>query len=203
MNKQTRTAIILPSLYVTIAILSNISSLRIITVLGASMDAGTLLYPFSFTVRDLIHRSMGAAASRLTIMAATVLNALAFVVFWVVAHMPPDGKVGAQTEFGHVLLPGARIVIGSTVGMCVSELLDTEVYRVVERVLGERHLWARVAVSNLVSIPVDSFLMCFIAFAGRMPVSVLLEITAVNIVLKYVITAFSINWIYFVRKEGQ
>ena len=77
-----RAAIMLPSLYVTITILSNISSLRIITVLGASMDAGTLLYPFSFTMRDLIHRALGTMAARLTILLATVLNTLAFVVFW-------------------------------------------------------------------------------------------------------------------------
>lgn len=195
-----RAAIMLPSLYVTITILSNISSLRIITVLGASMDAGTLLYPFSFTMRDLIHRALGTMAARLTILLATVLNTLAFVVFWIVSNVPPDPQVGEQTEFGNVLLPGARIVLGSTIGMCVSELIDTEIYNAVRRRLGERHLWARVAVSNAFSIPIDSFIMVFIAFAGTMPLSVLIEITGVNIIIKYIVSAFSLFWIYGVRR---
>ena len=43
-------------LYVVVGMLSNISSLRIINILGISMDAGTLLYPLTFTLRDLIHK---------------------------------------------------------------------------------------------------------------------------------------------------
>ena len=44
-------------IYVVIGMLSNISSLRIVEVLGISMDAGTLLYPLTFTLRDLIHKN--------------------------------------------------------------------------------------------------------------------------------------------------
>lgn len=196
-----RAAICLPSLYITIAILSNISSLRIVTVMGASMDAGTLLYPFSFTIRDLIHKFLGAAAARTTILAATALNALAFGVFWLVARLPADAQVGPQTEFGIVLLPGARIVLGSTVAMCVAELLDTEIYSMVHRRFGERHKWLRVALSNLISIPVDTVVMTAIAFVGRYPMSVLIEITIINIVIKYVVTAISIHWIYFGKED--
>ena len=196
-----RAAVFLPALYVTVAILSNISSLRIITVLGLTMDAGTLLYPFSFTIRDLIHKALGVGAARATIMMATVLNALTFVVFWIAAKLPADADTGPQTEFGEVLLPGARIVLGSTIAMCAAELIDTEIYAMVHRRFGERHKWARVALSNLISIPVDTVLMTLVAFAGRYPTKVLVEITLVNIALKYAVTAFSINWIYFVKSD--
>ena len=37
---------------------------KITEVAGFSMDAGTLVYPFTFTLRDLVHKTVGAKAAR-------------------------------------------------------------------------------------------------------------------------------------------
>ena len=42
--------------YLSLQIFSDIGSLKIIKLFGYSIDGGTFLYPFTFTIRDLIHR---------------------------------------------------------------------------------------------------------------------------------------------------
>ena len=46
--------------YVTTGLVSNIMSLRIVTVAGWAIDAGTFAYPLAFTLRDLIHKPVDA-----------------------------------------------------------------------------------------------------------------------------------------------
>ena len=57
-----------------------------------------------------------------------------------------------------MLAPLWRITIASIIAEVVSELVDTEVYHWFVRRVTTRHQWARVAVSNAVSIPIDNVL---------------------------------------------
>jgi uncharacterized PurR-regulated membrane protein YhhQ (DUF165 family) len=57
-------AVIVSALYIAAQILADITSLKIITFAGLSMDAGTLIYPITFTLRDLVHKSAGIRVAR-------------------------------------------------------------------------------------------------------------------------------------------
>ena len=50
----TAAPIIVISAYIAAQMMADISSLRIIMIAGLSMDAGTLIYPLTFTLRDMI-----------------------------------------------------------------------------------------------------------------------------------------------------
>lgn len=74
-------SIVLAVLYVTISMLSNITSLRIISIFKFSMDAGTLFYPITFTLRDMIHKKDGKKSAVFTIWFAAILNLFMFFAF--------------------------------------------------------------------------------------------------------------------------
>ena len=187
------------ALYVAAQVLADITSLRILTIAGFSVDGGTLIYPLTFTLRDLIHKVGGATAARMAIFTAAGINLGMVGLFWLVGVLPPDLSVGPQTAFADLLGPVARIVAASIVAEVVSELLDTEAYRWWVRRLGERHQWGRVLVSNGVAIPVDSALFVTIAFAGVLPTEVVVSIFWANVIVKGVVGLASIPLIYTVR----
>ena len=56
--------------YVAAQMLSDIMSLKIALVAGFSIDAGTFIYPITFTLRDLVHKLLGRKAARTLIIAA-------------------------------------------------------------------------------------------------------------------------------------
>lgn len=192
---------IVSAAYIAAQMLSDIASLRIVVIAGFSVDAGTLIYPFTFTLRDLVHKTGGIKTARVLVIAAAVINLLMAGLFWLVAKLPPDMNLGAQLEFGRVLAPVWRIVIASIVAEVASELVDGEVYQLWVNKMGQKLQWMRVLTSNSVSVPLDSALFCGLAFVGRMPFAVVVSIFVANIIAKGLTTLVSLPMIYFVRER--
>ena len=68
--------IVVISVYVAAQLLSDIASLKITLIAGFSVDAGTFIYPLTFTIRDLIHKRLGKSAARTVIILAASVNLL-------------------------------------------------------------------------------------------------------------------------------
>jgi uncharacterized integral membrane protein (TIGR00697 family) len=188
--------------YVAAQVLADIASLRIIEVAGFAVDAGTLVYPFTFTLRDLIHKMAGKTAARTVILTAAVVNIGMAVLFWVTSRLPAADTAPQTVLFGDVLAPVWGIVVASILAEVVAEFIDTEVYSAWVRRLGERHQWGRVLSSNAVAIPVDSAVFVGVAvLTGVFPTVVAWSIFWVNVVVKGAVTLVSIPWIYLVRPD--
>lgn len=166
------------------------------------MDAGTLIYPLTFTLRDLAHKKIGAQGTRILIFAAAGINLFMAGLFWLVAYLPGDPIVGEQAEFAKVLAPVWRIVIASIIAEVIAELLDTEIYRFWVVRITRKYQWMRVLASNAVGIPVDSAIFCFIAFWGTFPPAVVLAIFWSNVIVKGIVTVLSIPGIYLVKEDN-
>jgi len=152
-------------------------------------------------LRDLVHKTAGIKASRTLIVTAAILNLLMAGLFWLTSILPPDLAVGPQETFGQVLSPVWRIVFASIVAEVIAELVDTEGYRLwVERVT-HKYQWARVLVSNALSIPLDSVLFSWLAFGGILPNAVVWSIFISNVIIKGLTTLVSLPGIYLVKEN--
>ena len=195
--------VVVIGLYIAAQMMSDIMSLRILAIGGLAVDGGTLVYPLTFTLRDMIHKVAGVRAARTAIFLAAGVNLGMAGLFQLVAWLPADTMTGPQDEFGMVLGAVWRIVIASIIAEVIAELIDTEVYRAWTRQFKERMQWGRVLSSNAVAIPVDSFLFTAIAFAGILPFVVMREIFFTNLLVKGVVTILSIPLIYAVKPPPQ
>ena len=196
-----RAIAVVSSLYVASQMLADIASLRILSIGGFSVDGGTLIYPFTFTLRDMVHKVAGIGVARTLIITAAIVNVVMAGLFWIVGQLPPDSFVGPQLEFVAVLSPIWRIVAASIIAEVIAELIDGETYERWVNRFGSRWQWTRVLASNAVSVPLDSILFSFIAFAGVLPWPVVWSIALSNIIIKGLVTVISMPWIYFVRGE--
>lgn len=186
--------------YVAAQVLADVASLRIVEVAGYAVDAGTLIYPFTFTLRDLVHKIAGKAAARVVIVTAAVVNVGMAGLFWVTSSLPAADTAPQTVHFGDVLAPVWGIVLASILAEVVSELIDTEVYSAWVRRFGRRHQWGRVLSSNAVAVPVDSGVFVGLAVVvGVFPTAAAWSIFWVNVVVKGIVTLVSIPWIYLVR----
>jgi hypothetical protein len=104
-----------------------------------------------------------------------------------------------------VLGPLWRIVLASIVAEVVAELIDTEVYHWWVTRVTEKQQWARVLLSNGISVPVDSALFAVLAFGAvpgladhalTLPWSAVWQIFTVNLGIKLFVTLLSIPLIY-------
>lgn len=201
-NRSIQAIVIVSALYISAQIFADITSLRILFLFGFSIDAGTLVYPFTFTLRDMVHKVAGRQAARTLIILAAIVNLFMAGLFWLAASLPADLAVGDQLEFGHVLSPVLRIVLASIIAEVVSELTDTEIYQLWVKFRGHKQQWMRVISSNAISVPLDSAVFVTIAFLGTMPVSVVWSIFWANVLVKGIVTLISIPGIYMVRESS-
>ncbi len=204
--------ILVSAAYIAAQMLADIMSLKIVPFAGFSMDAGTLIYPLTFTLRDLVHKVAGKRGARVLIVAAGAINLLMAGLFWLVSRFPYDPAAGPQPDWDGVLAPVWRIVLASIVAEVVAELTDTEIYDLWVTRVTRRFQWLRVLLSNSVSVPLDSLIFCWGAFGdfmpaswgvfgGGLPAGVVWSIFVANVLLKGAVTLVSLPLIYVVRKE--
>ena len=192
----SRLAVVVVAAYAAAQMLSDIASLKIGVVAGFAVDMGTFIYPITFTLRDLVHKTLGKQAARTLIVSAGAINVLmAGYLMWA-ASVPGDPNWGLNEAFGAILAPVWRIVVASIIAEVVSELIDTEIYHWFVTSITRRYQWARVLSSNSVSVPIDNIIFAVGAFGFVLPWSVVWEIFWFNLIVKYAVTLVSLPLIY-------
>jgi hypothetical protein len=124
------------------------------------------------------------------------------VFFQFAAWLPQEPSWGMGEEFAAILGPVWRIVIASIVAEVISELIDTEVYHFWVSRITRKYQWARVLISNAVSIPIDSLIFCWGAFGLTLPNSVVWSIFFTNVIVKGLVTVVSLPAIYLVKEKN-
>lgn len=201
----SRVAIAAVGAYIGAQVIADVTSLKIGHVAGRAVDMGTFIYPITFTLRDLVHKSLGRRAARTLVLTAAVVNLFMALYLQWAARAPSDPSYPLGPEFSAVLAPLWRITIASIIAEVVSELTDTEVYHWFVTKVTTAHQWARVAVSNAVSVPIDNVLFCVLAFGAipglrdhplTLPWPDVWDIFVVNVAVKALVSAASLPLIY-------
>jgi uncharacterized integral membrane protein (TIGR00697 family) len=198
----TMAGVVVIAAYISAQMLADIMSLKIALVAGFSIDAGTAVYPITFTLRDLVHKLLGRRVARTLVITAAVINLAMAGLFAFAAWLPPDPAVGEQIAFATVLTPVWRIVLASITAEVIAELTDTEIYHLWVTRITRRFQWLRVLTSNAVSVPLDSLVFCWGAFGGVYENAVVWSIFLANVIVKGAVTLVSLPGIYLVR-EGR
>ena len=201
----SRIGIAAVGVYVGAQVIANITSTKIGVFTGRAVDMGTFIYPITFTLRDVVHKTLGKQIARTVVLTAAAVNLfLALYLQWV-ARAPTHASYPLGPEFKAVLAPLWRITAASILAMVVSELIDTEVYSWFVRRITRRMQWARVAVSNAVSVPLDNLVFAVGAFGSipflrddplTLPWAAVWDIFVVNLTIKALVSAVSIPLIY-------
>jgi len=204
-----RIAVVVVAAYAAAQMIADITSVKIGTVAGLAVDMGTFIYPITFTLRDLVHKVLGKKNAQALIIVAAVINLLMVLYTAWAASVPvdplsdPDGSFGAA--YSMVFGPLWRITIASILAEVVSELVDTEAYHWFVTRITRRKQWARVLVSNAISVPIDNAIFAIGAFGAlpllqdhflTVPWAVVGEIFIFNLLVKFAVTLVSLPMIY-------
>lgn len=201
----SRVAVAAVGAYVGAQVIADVASLKIGSVADRAVDMGTFVYPITFTLRDVVHKALGKRAARALVVTAAVVNVVMALYLQWAARAPSDVSYPLGPEFEAVLAPLWRITMASILAEVVSELVDTEVYHWFVRRVTTRHQWARVAVSNAVSVPLDNVIFAVGAFGAlpgladhalTLPWEAVWDIFVVNLTVKALVSAVSVPLIY-------
>lgn len=176
-----------------------------------AMTCGVLLWPLEFVMTDVVNEFYGPKAVRRISYIAVALISYAYLMFFMAMNTSPDGfwvssnrssgVPDMQSAFSAVFGQGMRIIIGSLVAFLVSQIVDVTIFHRIKRITGEKHVWLRATGSTIVSQLVDSYIVLFIAFAGKFSWQRILAIGMMNYTYKFIMAIALTPLIYLMDKR--
>ena len=189
--------------YVAVQLVADIASLRDLTLFGFGVNAFSIAYPLTFTLRDMAHKLAGPHIARTLIIAAAVIYLIVQAFFAIISGLPPEMTPEESAALGQLLSPEWRFLLAAVVASVLSQLVDTEVYtRWVNRFGGE-HQWGRVLVSNAIGIPLDRIIFLLIAFLGAWSGDEFVAAFVGTTIVRLVFGIISIPGVYLVEEHSE
>ena len=188
---------ILMVFFVLVLVLSNIaSSAKIIDwgiqlgPLPLSFDAGTLLFPISYILGDVITEVYGFKRARRIIWIGFWALIFSAGVFWLVQALPGEeiwqANVG-QEAYNLILgsMSSGGIILASLAGYFAGSFSNATLMAVLKLLTKGKLLWTRTIGSTLVGEAVDTFPFILVASAlGVFPWGLFWSLTVTNYIFK-------------------
>ena len=192
-------------LFVTTLLVSNIVSVKIVSVGWLTFDAGTVLFPLAYIVGDIITEVYGYRRTRRLIYNGVAALALMTLTFWVVQLLPADGSWTGQAAFESTLGVVWRLAIGSVTALFVGEIMNAYVMGRMKVASRGRGLWRRMVSSSLAGNALDTVIFSTIAFAGTIPMTsfwqLIVTVFLIKMAVEIMVSPLTMHLIARVKKR--
>lgn len=173
----------LTALSVAVLILSNIASVKLVTLAGITIDAGTLLFPLAYIVGDIIAEIYGYRMARRIVLIGAGSLLLMSATLMAVQYLPSSSFFDGQAAYERILGVAPRIAIASLAAYILGELSNAFVLARL-KASHKKQLWGRLIGSSVVGEALDTVTFSVIAFAGVLPITELLWLIGTVYLLK-------------------
>lgn len=215
MNKKLIwTIVFLIGAYTVAQAVADVAATKFVQMWGIALPAGSIMFALTFTLRDLVHKRLGRDWARAAIVFAAIANIVQAIYLQWMANMPAPPFVDPEytLAWSNIFALVPSITIASIIAEVVSELCDTEVYHFwLHKMIDERGWpqWTAVVASNVVALPIDSFIFATLAFTllplllggESLPIGAALTLVVGQIAWKAAVTAVSLPTIYLVKRK--
>ena len=186
------------ALFVAVLIVSEITSTKLIHI-GPFRTAGAIiLFPIAYIVSDVLTEVYGYARARRVMWVGFGALILMSAVLTIVQYLPAAPIWNNQAAYESVLGFVPRISIASIIAYWVGGFANDFVLAKMKIWTKGKMLWSRTIGSTVVGQAVDSFLFIGIAYYGRLPMSVILQIALTQYGLKLAYESLATPFTYFV-----
>lgn len=149
-------------------VFANLFDPRIVNIFGLITDAGTIIFPLTFLLSDLITEVYGYKQARQAIWTAFLFNFLFIVYSQIVIHLPNPPYPTHNDVFTTLFTMDARIMLASWISYLCAEPLNSYVLAKLKIKTHGRFMSFRFVSSTVVSSVVDSCIFGVMAFYGTM-----------------------------------
>ncbi|MEI8130615.1 MAG: queuosine precursor transporter [bacterium] len=170
--------------FVSILLISDVASSKIVDLKWFTFDGGTLLFPLSYIFGDVLTEVYGYKRSRQTIWLGFAMTLLMSIIFIVVGKLPPAAGWDNQAAYDAILGLTPRIVIASLIAYFAGEFSNSYILAKMKIWTKGKMLWARTIGSTIVGELLDSMLFIVIAFWGVFPTSLIVTLIVSNYIFK-------------------
>lgn len=171
---------ILLALYCACLIISNVLASKVFALGPLTLPCGVILFPVVYILNDVLAEVYPLAKVRKGIFIGFGLNLLAVVCFEIAVILPGYG----DNIFGQLLGSSWRVLLASFAAYLVGSSVNAQIMNHMHTRDGEKFLFWRCVASTVIGESIDALIFCSIAFAGLMPIKVLVIMIASQAAIK-------------------
>lgn len=204
-KKQLHIYEMLAGLFVMTLIVSNIASVKVVAIGPLVFDAGTILFPLSYIVGDIVTEVYGYRKMRSLLYVGVVSLILTMTTFWVVQILPASPDWPNQVAYESILGVVWRIVLASVTALFLGEIMNAYVMARMKVRSKGKNLWVRMISSSVVGSAIDTVVFSTVAFLGTMPFDALAQLMItvflIKITTEVIVSPLTIKIINIVKRR--
>jgi len=158
---------LLINLFVVALMVSNLVAPKMVAIGDRRISAALILFPVTYIFGDIFTEVYGYAASRRAIWTGFIASAVLAVMGFIVVLLPPAPEWRDQQAFETVFYSVPRVIAGSLLAYWCGEFANAYVMAKVKLITNGKRLWMRTIASTAVGQLVDTTIVIFFVFYGR------------------------------------
>lgn len=139
---------------------------RLIELGGFVTDGGTLLFPLTFLITNVIVEVYGYKHARRAIWAGFMFNMLFLAYGHLITLFPAPEYYTRWNNFDQVIAVNGRVVLAAVMGYLCAEPLSIYLVAKTKIWCAGRKMALRFGLSTAVAVGVETFVFCSLAFGG-------------------------------------
>ncbi len=155
--------------YAMVMVLANWFDPRLVSLGGFVTDAGTLIFPLTFLLSDIITEVYGYRHARRTIWIGFLFNAIFILYGQIVIHLPGPSYAHQNKLFSELLGFDTRIIFASAISYLCSEPINSLLMAKLKLQFQGRYISLRFLSSTFFASGLDSCIFSLLAFYGQIP----------------------------------
>jgi hypothetical protein len=204
-KKQLHIYEMLAGLFVMTLIVSNIASIKVVAIGPLVFDAGTILFPLSYIVGDIVTEVYGYSKMRSLLYVGVVSLILTMTTFWVVQILPASPDWPNQVAYESILGVVWRIVLASVTALFLGEIMNAYVMARMKVRSKGKNLWVRMISSSVVGSAIDTVVFSTVAFLGTMSFGALAQLMItvflIKITTEVIVSPLTIKIINIIKRR--
>jgi hypothetical protein len=199
--------VVIVAIFTTSLITANIIAVKLVRVFGLVLPAAIVIFPLSYVFGDVLTEVYGYSQARRVIWLGFFCNLLTVVAIWVGQILPPASFWDGQAAYERILGYTPRLLAASFAAYLVGEFANSFVLAKMKIATRGRWLWTRTIGSTIAGQALDSGVFITLAFAGTIPMAVLIPTIVTQWLLKSAYEAAVTPFTYWIvnflkRREG-
>lgn len=183
--KLSPTFIVLAMLFCACLIVSNLMEIKTVSLGPLTITAGVIVFPISYIISDCIVEIYGFRRARFVIWMGFMMSLFVSLMLQVGIALPGDAQWHYQQAMTHIYGAVPRIFVASFAAFLCGSMVNAYVMgRMKMGNAGTRGFSLRAIVSTLWGEGVDSCIFFPLAFAGVLPMGVIVKLTITQIIIK-------------------
>ncbi len=189
----------LAMLFISLFLVINIISQKIISCLGIYFTVGDMIFPFMYLISVILTETYGYQTSRTIIWSAFGCNLLASSIMVIAILLPANSILWSdQTSFSLILGRTPRLLFASFTAFLTGEFICANILTKLNKFF---NLKTRSTISTLVGHLSDSLMFSCIAFAGTTSVKNIIQLALSACIVKILVQIILLPLITFLIQK--